>query len=414
MSDAELAVWSVMLGGLLTLAAVAFAFTLLVRSANALRYLSFVALTGLGSLMRTGLVEVLLPEIPMGVLHLVKVCAGPLSAALVIRYMSIWLGAPQADPGIHRLASWGTGAMLLAALVLAVLVFVVPDELFWRLLRASAIITAVAAAIGLAAALRAAALGDPLAGWAALAAACLTVGLYGMYAHSVRLPGHGLGTWILTVVCMLTYFLVASVVAIMRIREGRRLDRLAQLQAGADPATGLPTGSLLLADVEHAFWRARHFRNECTVVCVHVNNLYELGQVAGRGVEHQIQAAVAARIRRAAGFRCIVGLYHPRCFLVVLSTDRRQHTVDAVITRLRILAALPFSVVGRDNRRHEFVPRLGLGVVRPDLAQDSPMDVINAAERQALAPAREPAPTPEDRTTLSGLRMAETDAAPLS
>jgi hypothetical protein len=155
MDDAELAVWSVMLGGLLTLAAVAFAFTLLVRSANALRYLSFVTLTGLGSLMRTGLVEVLLPEIPMGVLHLVKVCAGPLSAALVIRYMSIWLGAPQADPGIHRLASWGTGAMLLAALVLAVLVFVVPDELFWRLLRASAIITAVAAAIGLAAALRA-------------------------------------------------------------------------------------------------------------------------------------------------------------------------------------------------------------------------------------------------------------------
>ena len=119
MDDAELAVWSVMLGGLLTLAAVAFAFTLLVRSANALRYLSFVTLTGLGSLMRTGLVEVLLPEIPMGVLHLVKVCAGPLSAALVIRYMSIWLGAPQADPGIHRLASWGTGALLLAALVLA-------------------------------------------------------------------------------------------------------------------------------------------------------------------------------------------------------------------------------------------------------------------------------------------------------
>ena len=42
------------------------------------------------------------------------------------------------------------------------------------------------------------------------------------------------------------------------------------------------------------------------------------------------------------------------------------------------------------------------------------MDVINAAERQALAPAGEPAPATDDRTTLSGLRLAETDAAPLS
>ena len=414
MEHTELAVWTVMLGGLATLAAVALVFAILVRSAHALRYLAFVTLTGLSSLMRTGLLESLLPEIPVGMLSLLKVCAGPLSAALVIRYMSIWLGGPQVDPAVHRLAFWGSAAMLLAALILGVLVFVVRDDQFYRLLRASAIITAVAAVIGLASSLRAAGMGDPLAGWAALAAASLTVGLFGLYAHSVRLPGFGLGTWILTVSCMLVYFLVASVVAILRIRDSQRLDRLARLDAGADPATGLPTGSMLLADVEHAFWRARHFRKECTLVCLHVSNLYALGQAAGRGVEHQIQAALAARIRRAAGFRCIVGLYHPRCFVVVLATDRRQRAVEATITRLRLIVALPFTVVGRDGRRHEFEPHLGLGVVKPDLAQASPMDVINAAERQALGPA-EPQPQAEDHAnTLSGLRLADTAGAPLS
>ena len=402
-----------MLGGLVTLSALALVFALIIRSANSVRYLAFVTLTGASSLMRTGLVETLFPGIPPMLLDLLKVCAGPLSAVLVIRYMAIWLGAQQVDPTVHRVALWGAGAMLLAALLLGVLVFLVPEREFYRLLRASAIVTAVATVIGVAAALRAALMGDPLARWAALAGGCLTVALFGLYARSVHLPGFGLGTWMLTALCIMAYFLIGSAVVVLRIRQTRQLDRLAALQSGADPATGLPTGSILLAEVEHAFWRTARLHGECTVVCLHLGNLYALGEAAGRGAEHQILVAMAARIRRAAGFRCIVGLYHPRCFMVVISTDRHRKSVVPTIARLHALTAQPLTVVGRDGTHHEFLPRLGLGVVTLNPSQARPMDVLNDAERRALGPGGVQAEPEDDTATRPCDRFMDTAGAAL-
>jgi GGDEF domain-containing protein len=408
----ELVVWSAMLGGLLTLAVLAMGVVLVFRNANALRYLLFVALTGASSLMRTGLVETLLPELPQELLKLLKVCAGPLSAALVIRYMVRWLDGAQVDSMLHRLALWGTVGLLLAALVLGVLVYQVPEREFHRLLRASAIVTAVAALSGLAASIRAAVMGDPLARWAVLAAGCLLVALFGFYVRSMNVPGFGLGTWMLTAGCLMGYFLVGSGLVVTRIREARRLDRLASIPTGSDPATGLPTGAVLLSEVEHAFWRTARLGGECTVVCLHVANLYALGESAGPGAADQILTATAARIRRAAGFRCVVGLYHPLCFVVVISADKRREYVGLTLSRLHALAAQALTVVGQDGAEHHFRPQLGMGVVTPpDIAQAKPMEVIHRAEQQALGAARR---APEDELeTMPGGRFADTVGAAL-
>jgi GGDEF domain-containing protein len=132
------------------------------------------------------------------------------------------------------------------------------------------------------------------------------------------------------------------------------------------------------------------------VVCLYLRNLYELGESVGHGVDHQILAAMAARIRRAAGFRCVVGLYHPRCFVVVISADKSHQFVNTIVSRLRALVAKPLTVVGQDEARHDFLPRLGIGVVTINPANASPMDVINDAEREALAAVRAPRHMPED------------------
>jgi len=415
METSELAVWSVMLGGLLILATVATAFALVQRSANALRFLLFVGLTGASSLMRTGLVEALLPDFPPLLLDLLKVCAGPLSAALVIRYMAIWLGLPEVDPYVHRVAVWGSGAMLLSALLLGLLVLTQPEPAIPRLLRASAILTAIATLIGLLSSLRAALQGDPLAGWAAVAAASLGVALFGLYARSVDLPGFGLGTWMLTAACMLLYFLLASMVAVLRIREAQQLDRQAQLAAGTDVATGLPTGSVLLAQVGQALRRTARLQGESTVVCLSLANLYALGETAGHGVEQQIQASLAARIRRAAGFRCVVGLYHPLCFVVVFATDKRRDHVVRTLARLRALVSQPLRVVGHDGTRHVFRPSVGVGMVSPVAAGARALDVINEAERMALsaAPARPDASRDTAPEPYGGVQFATTIGAPL-
>ena len=96
----------------------------------------------------------------------------------------------------------------------------------------------------------------------------------------------------------------------------------------------IDTGSALLAQIEHAFWRTAQLDGECTVVCLLVSNLYELAESAGPGLEHQILVTMSARIRRAAGFRCVVGLYHPRCFVVVLSTKKLNNEALDALTRL--------------------------------------------------------------------------------
>ena len=389
-----------MLGALLTLAAVATANALATRNINSLRYLVFVVVTGASSLVRTGLPETLFPGLPEDWLNLLKVCTGPLSASLVLYYLGIWLGGAEVDPVTHRLTTWGSTAMLLTALLLGALLLAGADV--HQMLHATAVATVIAVLLGLATSIRAALLGDPLAPWVVLAGVCLAIEVLGLWVRSLNVRGFGLGTWILTAVCTVAYFLVGSIVVIKRIRQSRELDRLASLQARTDQATGLPTGSLLLAEVAHTFWRTARLNGECTVVCLRLNHLYAPNEAGGPQAEQQILAGMAARIRRAAGFRCVVGLYHPRCFVVVISAFQRRQYVSLTVARLRALATQPLPVVGTDGSTRDFWPRLGLGVVTLNAAHVDPMDVINDAERLALGPPTRDGMPEDDILTMPG------------
>ncbi|MBX9960285.1 MAG: hypothetical protein K2Y15_09135 [Burkholderiaceae bacterium] len=410
----ELVIWSGMAGGLLTLSLLALVYALYSRNLGSLQYLLFVAVTGASSLVRTGLPEELFPALPLGLLWMAKICAGPLSAALTLHFLGLWLGGRQEDPLAWRLTGWSSRFFLLTALVLGVLVAQASstDELY-GLLRVTAWLTVLAVMLGLGIALRAAALGDPLAPWVVLAGVCLAIEIFGLGVYSLGVPGYGLGTWALTAVSTVLYFLVGSVVVVKRIRQNRQLERLAALETRTDPTTGLPVGSVLLGEVTHAFWRTARLSGICTVVCLHIRNLHEGADAAQYGVEQQIQAAIAARIRRAAGFRCVVGLYHPGCFVVVISADQRRQYVRITVSRLRSLVAQVLTVVGRDGVTREFQPRLGVGVVTVDPATASPMDALHDAERQALGPPRGRVASEDDIVTRPADRLTNTEPAPL-
>lgn len=414
MSFTELVIWSGMAGGLMTLALLALLYALYSRNLGSLRYLLFVTVTGASSLVRTGLPETLFPELPLGLLWMAKICAGPLSAALTLHFLGLWLGGPQEDPLAWRLTGWGSRFFLLTALVLGVLVLQAGSDAELRsLLQVTAWLTVLAVMLGLGIALRAAALGDPLAPWVVLAGVCLAIEIFGLGVYSLQVPGYGLGTWALTAVCTVLYFLVGSVVVVKRIRQNRQLERLAALETRTDATTGLPVGSVLLGEVTHAFWRTARLGGICTVVCLHIRNLYEHGDGAQYGVEQQIQAAMAARIRRAAGFRCVVGLYQPGCFVVVISADKRRQYVHITVSRLRALVGQLLNVVGRDGVVREFQPRLGVGVVTVDPATASPMEALHDAERQALGPPRGRVESEDHIVTMPSNSLTNTRPAPL-
>ncbi len=374
-----------MSGGLLTIAALALADVLFSRNVASVRNLIFVLITSSACIVMSGLPEIFFPELPQRLVMVLKAGLGPLAGAIALIYLGIWLGGMREDMLVYRLTAWGGAVLFFAAMGLTMAGAVVaPGRSFWELLLFTACFNLAAVVLALMATVRAALLGDPLARWMVGACVLLALTTIGLYLKGLNVSGAGLGTWILTALSTVSYYLLASALIYVRLRQNRQLKRLSRMQLGDDPATGLPTGLTLINEVEHAFWRTARQHGECTVVCLHLRNLYELGQAAGRGVEHQIQVAMAARIRRAAGFRCIVGLYHPRCFVVVISADKRRAYVNTTINRLRQMVAQPLSVVGANQARHDFMPQLGVGVVTLDPSDAKPLEVINEAERKAL------------------------------
>ncbi len=384
-----------MLGGLLTLLALALGDVVSNRSAGSVRNLLFVLVTGTSCVIITGLPEVFFPDLPEHLMMVLKVCLGPLAGAMAVYFLGIWLGGMREDPLMYRLTAWGGALLFLCASALALLASQIAPEDFHALLWLAAGVNMVPVLIALVVVARSAVFGDPLARWMLLAILCLGAMVSGLYLRGLQVAGFGLGTWVLTALCTVAYFQIAILLVLLRNRQNRMLKRLLDLELGADPATGLPTGADLLSKVEHAFWSTARRRSRCTVICVYLSNLYELTGPTWQGVEHQILAIMAARIRRAAGFRCVVGLYHPRCFVVVVSRDQHNALVSNTVAHLQALVMRPLPVVGEWQIKHSFLPRVGTGVVSLDPTDANPMSVLNAAEQKAQIALRDAEPVNE-------------------
>ena len=379
----EIAIWSVMFGGILTLVTLAVGDAVVHRSATStFSMLCFVAV-GASCVVMTGLPEALYPDLPRGLMMTLKVFLGPMAGAMALYFLGVWLGGLHEDELVHRLTAWG-GAMLMVAALALMLVAWTDLASSTTLLGVAALVNGVPVVLALVVVARSAVLGDPLARWMLIAVGFLALMTTGMYAKGLNIEGLGLRTWALTAASTLAFFSIVLVLVQLRLRQQRKLMRLLSLELGADPATGLPTGQELLSKVEHAFWRAARLRSKSTVICICLTNLYERSEPPVPGSDHQVLVAMAARIRNAAGFRCVVGLYHPRCFVVVLSTEKSGQEIKKTLQELRTVGNAPVTLIGEWQTKHVFRPLVGIGTITVQPPKSSPMAVINDAERAAL------------------------------
>ena len=130
---------------------------------------------------------------------------------------------------------------------------------------------------------------------------------------------------------------------------------------------------------------------DSAVICLHLRNLYELSDAAGHSADQQILTILTARVRRAVGFRCVVGLYHPRCFVVVQSAVKHSATVHRTVERLRHLLAKPLNVIGLNEQNYVFTPQFSLGLVMVASHSADPAHAIDQAERIAIGSEQAPA-----------------------
>ncbi len=390
----ELAIWSAMLGAMMVLAAFAAVDGLMRRSIASWRAFNFVLITGTACVLQTGLLPLLIPQLSAQLLQVLQNSLGLLSGALSLNYLGRWLGRTADDRLVRVSLVLGTLTMLIASAIMALLTFNREPAQWNDLLLITAVLNGLVMLPAAVAIARAIALGDRQA-WSLLVAfGFLAVAMTGLYAHALHISGLGNGTRFFTSMATVTFFMVSTFAGLRRDRLNRRLERLAGLAQGDDPVTGLPKGSVLLSKVDDALWRSARMNQECSVICIHVRNLYELADVAGDSAERQILSALAARIRRAVGFRNFVGLYHPRCFVLVISTYSQTRVVDKAVQRLRYLLPMPLRIGGGDDNAYTFVPRIGIGRIPVDASNPDPTHLIEQAERLSMATTPDSGNTP--------------------
>jgi GGDEF domain-containing protein len=341
-------------------------------------------LAGSSCVVLSGLPEDVFPTLPPTTMLIFKASLGPLSGALTLTYLGQWLGVAAEDRLVHRTIVWGAAALIASAVGMAAVLVMYADKSSEVILIVAAWVNCASVLMATFASARAAQLGDTLARWMVVACLLLAISVSGLYAHSLRQTAMHPVVWLITSCGTVGFFLVVVALGITRNRLNRRLERLSGLSRGMDPATGLPRGSVLLSKVDDAFWRSTRLNAECAVVCIHLRNLYELSETAGHSIDQQILAAMTARIRRAVGFRCVVGLYHPRCFVVVFSAVKQPKLVARLMERLRYLLAKPLTVVGQTDANFAFTPHFSFGMVTIDPSGADPATVIDQAERIAL------------------------------
>ncbi len=378
-----------MLGGMATMAAFALADAIIRRSIASARAFAFVASTGAACIMLTGLATELFPGMPTLTLNVLRNSLGLFSGALALRYLGRWMGVAAEDRMVRHTVRWGSWAQFVAGCTMALLTLSGPPENSHRLLATTAALSGLFVLLPIVATLRAIALGDQLAKGMLGANGLLACMVIGLYAHGLGID-LGMVVWVLTAFCTIGFFMLGTYLGLRRDRFNRELVRLAGLAQNDDQATGLPKGSVLLSKMDDAFWRSARRRQECTVICLHVRNLYGLAEAAGHNADKQILAAMTARLRRAVGFRNVVGLYHPRCFVVVISTESTTRLVEKTLQRLHYLMGKPLYIQGPDGSYHAFVAVFGIGAVSVTTDKADPAAIIDQAEHMALAACEQP------------------------
>ena len=378
----ELAIWSGMAGALFLLSIVAAADLVASRSIPSARGLAFIVLTGGSSTLLSGLPEMLIPALGAEVLLPLKASFGPLSGALALTYLGVWLGSAHDDQLIDWIVSGGSVGLVLAAVILAAIALLGDVMEPVSVIGAAATVNALSVLCAGIVAFRGATLGDKPARWMVVACVCLAGMVGGLYATAMHPTGPGI--WVFTAVCTIFHFLIVIALTLQRNRELRKLNREAKSLVQPPLGGDIALGSRLVPHVEDALWRSARFGRECVVAAISVPNLYELVQVAGTGVEQQILVALMARIRRIVGFRNVVGLYHPRCFILVVSAVQDPRRGELLATRLLCDLRKPVRV-GEEQGRHLFEPSIGIGLIRITGRDSDAMAAMNRAEQLALA-----------------------------
>ncbi len=382
MSDIELTIWAAMMGALTTLLGAALADAYRAGGLAAWRGVGFIAITGVSSMILSGLPEHLAGITDASVLMPAKVAMGPLTGALTVLYLGIWYGAVVQDRFLENLIQWGSLIQCLAALGLLLTALLYPES-GRQILKIAFALNLLSVCIGVVCSVRGVQLGDALARYMVLACMFLCAMVVGLYSKSLGFFSSP-WVWALTASLTVTYLLITTVLTLQRNRQLRLISKIASGVAKTDEITGLPVGGTLLSKIDDALWRSMRMERECVVMAIWIDNLYVFNNELDASIEHEIRHVLAARIRRAIGFRHTLGLQQARCFVAAISAVNDRERLIAKMRALVPHLQRTLQVGILLGKAQAYTPNISIGLVFVGLGHMA--DTLHAIDQaQSLA-----------------------------
>jgi GGDEF domain-containing protein len=379
----ELAIWAALAGsaGLLTTTAAVSA--LLLRTAAAWRGLALIGLISASAVLMSGLPEYLLHITDPRVALPLKLTLGPLSGALCLMYLANWLGITAEERSAQRWVTLGSLCSWLGGLVVLGALYVWPGLSTAELLMASCAVNMVPVVVAMGLTVRSMLLGDALAHWMLVACVSLAVMVLGLYAKGLGLL-LGVWVWLLVSGAAMAYLVMAVGLTMVRYQHERRLQRIAQGNTSTDPITGLSIGSVLITKADDAMWRSARLGRNAAVLAVWVNNLYDLNESGGNETVQEIRLRLTSSVRRAVGFKDVVGLMQARCYVVVAAAVKTPADVDKITQKLLTILPRPMRVGAMLGEPMVYTPEVSVGLVYvPHALLGEPLQAMDQALRLA-------------------------------
>jgi GGDEF domain-containing protein len=383
MQTPEIVIWAAMGGAWLMLTTVAAIDAARVMSLPAWRGVTFLVLIGVSALLMTGLPEHLLGITDEHVLLPAKMTLGPITGAIALNYLGIWLGVTADNKGVGRILFATSLLVALAGMALLAAHVAVSPLSVHQGLAISGLITLLPTVVGVLVSVRTALLGDRLAWGMTTACLCMVVMVAGLYAKGLH-QQLGDVVWALIAIATVTNFVLTTALTILRNLTQKRLQRIARDKTAYDLVTGLPIGSVLLSKVDDALWRGARVGNDSAVMAIWVDNLYALHDRASPEIEQELRTRITAIVRQGVGFRNVVGLMQARCYLVAFSSVKDKFLLLRMAQRVLGASHKPMKLGFLIGESYVHVPQVSIGIVHvPRAEHGQSLNLMDAAQRLA-------------------------------
>jgi GGDEF domain-containing protein len=369
-------VWSMALGAIAAVAVTRLADYLARPSASQLRAVGYHLVVFLLVLVESGVLRHAAQPDP-ALLHVLQVLAGPVCVGVSNLWIQGWLGAARRD----RLMSMVLRASAIGLPALGVSALALPHDLQ---LLAGAAIALGGSALTSWLAFRAWILGDRLALW--MAAGCMLTlpAIGGLYAIAMRL-GH-LGWQAQAGVAFAAALCNGLTGAVLWQRERHEWrTRETGSVPGVDPVTKVHSSAALVQRLVASQKRRLRTRREGALLAVTVFEPERIATLAGPAAVNEVWMTLAARIQRQVGVVNPVGRYWDRCFVAVVESIPSRGALRTLGLRVACSLRQPVEVSGRDGEPLRVRVEVGVGVVQLQPGQGEAEDVLDTAQRLAIA-----------------------------